>query len=281
MSAFRRGSVRCIDPHGFHRVAWVEWGERDNPRVLVCVHGLTRSGRDFDYLAQGLCAHYRVICPDLAGRGKSDWLVDPRDYHPEQYCWDLVTLLARAGAESVDWVGTSLGGIVGMMLAARPGAPIGRLVLNDVGCAIPTAALERIQSFVGKPVAFPTLEALESAMRSVSPFGDLSPEQWRHLATHVSRQDADGQWRFGYDPGVAANFKAAPVGGIDLRAVWAAVKAPVLVLRGEHSDLLPMEVYSEMLSRPGTEGRVIPGCGHVPPLMDEAQIGLVRDFLLA
>jgi pimeloyl-ACP methyl ester carboxylesterase len=281
MSDFRRGSVRCIDPHGFHRMAWVEWGAPDNPRVLVCVHGLTRSGRDFDHLARALCGHYRVVCPDLAGRGESDWLNDPRDYHPEQYGSDIATLLARAGVESVDWVGTSLGGIVGMLLAARPGTPIGRLVLNDVGCAIPKTALERMRSYVGKPVAFATLDALEAAMQSVSPFGALTPAQWRHLATHVSRQDSDGQWRFRYDPGIAANFNAAPEAGIDLRAVWAAVKAPALVLRGEHSDVLPPEIYDETLARPGTQGRVIPGCGHVPALLDEAQIAFVRDFLLA
>lgn len=280
MSELRRGSVRCIDAHGFHRVAWVEWGDPDNPRTLVCLHGLTRSGRDFDALARALCGHYRVICPDIVGRGESDWLADPRDYHPEQYCADVVSLLARAGAESVDWVGTSLGGIVGMLLAARPGNPIGRLILNDVGCAIPSAALARIRSYVGKPAAFPTLDALEAAMRSVSPFGELTPTQWRQLATHVSRQDADGQWRFRYDPAIASNFNAAPESGIDLRAVWAAVKAPALVLRGEHSDVLPPDIYAETLARPGTEGRVIAGCGHVPALLDEAQIALVRDFLV-
>lgn len=281
MPAFRLGSVRCIDAHGFHRVAWVEWGDPDNPRVLVCLHGLTRSGRDFDALAQSLCDHYRVICPDLAGRGESDWLADPGDYHPEQYGADVVSLLAQAGVEAVDWVGTSLGGIVGMLLAARPGTPIRRLVLNDVGCAIPKAALLRIRSYVGKPVAFPTLDALEAAMRSVSPFGDLTPAQWRHLATHVSRQDRDGHWRFRYDPGIATNFNAVPEAGIDLRAVWAAVQAPALVLRGEYSDVLPQEIYWETLARPGTEGRVIEGCGHVPALLDEVQIALVRNFLVA
>lgn len=281
MSAFRRGSVRCLDAHGFHRTAWVEWGDAGNPRALVCLHGLTRSGRDFDALAEALCGHYRVICPDLPGRGESDWLADPHDYHPEQYAADVVSLLARAGVESVDWVGTSLGGIVGMLLAARPGTPIRRLVLNDVGCAIPASALQRIRSYVGKPAAFPTLDALEAGMRSASPFGELSASQWRHLATHVSRQDPDGQWRFRYDPGIAANFNDAAEAGIDLRAVWAAVEAPALVLRGEHSDVLPPDIFAETLARPGTEGRVVPRCGHAPALLDEAQVALVRDFLVA
>ncbi len=208
-------------PHGFHRMRWVEWGDRDNPRVLVCAHGLTRCGRDFDYLAERMADAYRVVCPDIAGRGRSDWLADKADYGYPVYCADIAAMLAAIGAESVDWVGTSMGGILGMLLAAHPRTPVGKLVLNDVGCVVPKAALERIATYVGRDPAFESLEALEAAMRSVSPFGSLTPAQWGHLAIHVARRDAAGKWRFRYDPGIAAAFKAGPLADVDLRAVLA------------------------------------------------------------
>lgn len=277
----REGSVRCLGPHGFHRLRWVEWGERDNPRVLVCAHGLTRCGRDFDFLAADLADAYRVVCPDTVGRGRSDWLADPSGYGYPVYCSDAATLLAAIGADSVDWVGTSMGGILGMLLAAQPRSPIGKLVLNDVGCEVPKAALERIATYVGRDVSFDSLDALEAAMRTVSPFGTLTAAQWRHLAVHVSRQDEAGRWRFRYDPGIAAPFREGPLADLDLRPAWRAVRGPVLVLRGESSDLLTPDIHAEMLSRPGTEGRVVPGTGHAPMLMDDAQVAVVREFLLA
>lgn len=247
----------------------------------MCLHGLTRSGRDFDTLATALSSDYRVLCPDLAGRGASDWLADGADYTPEQYCADMLRVLESAGLDAVDWVGTSLGGIVGMMLAARPDSPIRRLVLNDVGCVVPRAALERIRGYVGKPLAFSSLERLEGAMRAVSPFGELTPDQWRHLARNVGRQGGDGLWRFHYDPAIAQNFGAGPAVDLDLRPLWLALKGPVLVLRGAESDLLTQPIYDEMLTRPGTSGLEVPRCGHAPALMDDAQVHAVREFLLA
>ena len=281
MSEPRPGAVWCLNPHGQHTTRWVEWGKPDNPRALVCLHGLTRSGRDFDTLATALSGDYRVLCPDLAGRGASDWLSDGADYTPDQYCADMLRVLEAAGVSAVDWVGTSLGGIVGMMLAARPDGPIRRLVLNDVGCAIPRAALERIRMYVGKPVAFASLEHLEAAMRAVSPFGELSPGQWRHLAGNVGRLGDDGLWRFHYDPAIAQNFGAGPAVDLDLRALWQALKGLVLVLRGAESDLLTRPTFDEMLSRPGTSGIEVSRCGHAPALMDAAQVGAVREFLLS
>jgi len=281
MSTMRTGSVRCLDPHGFHRMRWVEWGDRDNPRVLVCVHGLTRCGRDFDYLAGRLSDAYRVVCPDIVGRGRSDWLADKADYGYPVYCADIATLLAALGAEAVDWVGTSMGGILGMLLAAQPRTPVGRLVMNDVGCVVPKIALERIATYVGRDVAFDSLETLQAAMRRVSPFGQLSEAQWRHLAEHVSRREDDGQWRFRYDPGIALPFRAGPLADVDLRPFWNAVRGPVLLVRGEDSDLFTPEIHVEMLRRPGTESLVVPATGHAPMLMDEAQADAVRDFLLA
>jgi len=277
----REGSALCLDPHGFHRMRWTEWGDRDNPRVLVCVHGLTRCGRDFDHLAERMADSYRVVCPDIAGRGRSDWLADKADYGYPVYCADIVTMLAALGAASIDWVGTSMGGILGMLLAAQPRTPVGKLVLNDVGCVVPKASLERIATYVGRDPAFETLEALEAAMRAVSPFGNLAPAQWRHLAIHVARRDDDGRWRFRYDPGIAQPFKAGPLADVDLRPFWKAVRGPVLVVRGAQSDLLTADIHAEMLARPGTEGLVVADAGHAPVLMDDAQVAAVRAFLLA
>jgi pimeloyl-ACP methyl ester carboxylesterase len=260
---------------------WVEWGDRDNPRVLVCAHGLTRCGRDFDYLAERLADAYRVVCPDIAGRGRSDWLADKADYGYPQYCADLAAMLAAIGAESVDWVGTSMGGILGMILAAQPRTPVGKLVMNDVGCVVPRSALERIATYVGRDPAFESLEALEAAMRAVSPFGRLTPAQWGHLAVHVARRDEAGRWRFRYDPGIAIPFKSVSLADVDLRPFWKAVRGPVLVVRGAESDLLTPDIYGEMLQRPGTEGLVVPEAGHAPALMDASQVAAVRAFLLA
>lgn len=281
MTAMRTGSVRCLDSQGFHRMHWVEWGERDNPRVLVCAHGLTRCGRDFDYFARRMAGDYRVVCPDIAGRGRSDWLAQKSDYAYPVYSADIVTMLSALGAESVDWVGTSMGGLLGMLLAARPRTPIGKLVMNDVGSVVPKAALERIATYVGLDPAFGTLEALEAAMRSVSPFGSQTAEQWRHLTVHVSRQDETGKWRFRYDPGIAIPFRAGALADVDLRPVWNAVRGPVLVVRGAQSDLLTAETLAGMLERPGTECLVVPETGHSPMLMDEAQAEAVRAFLVA
>ena len=279
MSPMRESAVRCLDPHGFHWMRYTEWGDPHNPRVLVCVHGLTRSGRDFDDLAERLSDAYRVVCPDVVGRGRSDFLRDPRDYTYPVYNGDMATLMASLHAETVDWVGTSMGGIIGMILAGLPGSPIRKLVLNDVGSFIPRASLERIGRYVGQEPAFPTLDALEAAMRGVSPFGALTDAQWRHLALHVAKEEG-GQWRFRYDPGIGVNFHAQPAADVDLRGFWNAVHGPVLVIRGAQSDLLLPETLEEMRRRPRTEAHVVADTGHCPMLMDDAQVGVVRRFLL-
>jgi pimeloyl-ACP methyl ester carboxylesterase len=259
---------------------YVEWGDERNPRVLVCVHGLTRNGRDFDHLAASLADAYRVVCPDIAGRGRSDWLRDPVDYNYPTYLTDLTTLMAKLGAETFDWVGTSMGGILGMILAGMPGTPLRRLVLNDVGCLVPKASLERIGQYLGKDPPYDSIEALEADIRRVSPFGRLTDENWRHLALHSAKQGDDGRWRFRYDPGIANNFHAAPLADVNLRPYWSQVHGPVLVIRGEHSDLLLAETLEEMKRRPRTEALVIRDTGHCPMLMDDQQVGAVRRFLL-
>jgi pimeloyl-ACP methyl ester carboxylesterase len=276
----REGSVRCLDPHGFHWLRYVEWGDPANPRVLVCVHGLTRNGRDFDYLARALSDAYRVVCPDMPGRGRSDWLRDPVDYNYPVYCNDLTVLMARLGAENVDWLGTSMGGILGMMLASLAGSPVRKLVMNDVGSVIPRAAIERIGMYLGKDPPYDSLDALEADLRAVSPFGELTAEQWRQLAITSAKRGEDGRWRFRYDPGIAQNLNAAPPADIDLRPYWKGVHGPVLVIRGEESDLLLADTLEEMRRRPRTEALVVPRTGHCPMLMNDAQVGAVRRFLL-
>jgi pimeloyl-ACP methyl ester carboxylesterase len=259
---------------------YTEWGDPKNPRVLLCVHGLTRNGRDFDYVGQSLADAYRVICPDVVGRGRSDWLRVPADYSYPVYCGDMATLIASLHAEAVDWLGTSMGGIIGMILSSMPGSPVRKLVMNDVGLMIPKAALDRIGEYVGREPIFDSLEALEGAMRAASPFGELSAEQWRHLSLHVARQDERGAWRFRYDPGIGENFHKAVSTDIDLRPYWSGVRGPVLVIRGEYSDLLRAETLDEMVLRPHTEKLVVPSTGHAPMLMDDFQVGAIRRFLL-
>jgi pimeloyl-ACP methyl ester carboxylesterase len=280
MGEFREAAIRCLDPHGFHWMRYVEWGDPSNHRVLVCVHGLTRNGRDFDHVARALSDAYRVVCPDMPGRGRSDWLRDPADYNYPVYCTDLATLLARLGVETVDWLGTSMGGILGMILASMPGSPVRKLVMNDVGATIPKAAIERIGMYLGKDPPYDSIEGLEAELRRVSPFGELTDEQWRHLAITSAKQDEQGRWRFRYDPGIAANFHAAPPADVDLRPYWNAVHGPVLVIRGEHSDLLTAATLEEMRKRPRTESLVVPRTGHPPMLMDDMQVGVIRRFLL-
>jgi pimeloyl-ACP methyl ester carboxylesterase len=280
MSAMREGQVRCLDPHGFHFMRYTEWGDPANKRVLICVHGLTRNCRDFDYLAERVSDAYRVVCPDVPGRGRSDWLRDPADYAFPVYCASMATLIASLHAETVDWVGTSMGGIIGMFLAATPGSPIRKLVLNDVGSHIPKAPLERIGQYVGMNLSFDSLEALEVAMRSVSPFGNLSAEQWRHLALYVARHDDDGRWRFRYDPAIAKNFNAAPIADVDLSRYWNGFHGPALVVRGANSDLLLADTLEAMCKRPHTERLVVADTGHAPMLMDDHQVAAVRRFLL-
>jgi len=280
MTAMREGSVLCLDPHGFHRMRYTEWGDPHNPRVLVCVHGLTRNGRDFDYLAGRLCDAYRVVCPDVAGRGRSDWLRDPKDYTYSAYLNDMAVLLASLHADTVDWLGTSMGGTFGMLLAALPGSPIRKLVLNDIGSVIPKAALQRISQYVGKEPTFDSLEAFEATMRDFSPFGELTAEQWRHLAINVAKQDEQGRWRARYDPGIAINFNESIAADVDLRSYWNTLHGPVLVIRGADSDLLLPATLEEMCRRPRTETLVVPRTGHAPMLMDDFQVGAVRHFLL-
>ncbi|MCF8178974.1 MAG: alpha/beta hydrolase [Sulfuritalea sp.] len=286
-SSMREGKVKCLSAAGFHHMAYVEWGDAANPKVLICVHGLTRCARDFDFLAQALAENYRVVCPDVVGRGRSDWLRDKSLYALPQYCADMSVLLAKVGAETVDWVGTSMGGLIGMALASQPETPIRRLVLNDVGPVVAGISLARIGEYLGNAPRFDSIEQAEAFIRFVSAtFGNFSDEQWRHLTVHVTRTGADGKIEFAYDPGIALPFREmqAASGGkdIELWPLYDGISCPTLLLRGETSDLLTHEAAVQMSAR-GPHAKLIevPGVGHAPMLMDEAQISPVREFLLA
>jgi pimeloyl-ACP methyl ester carboxylesterase len=269
-----------LSTEGFRRIAYTDWGDPYNSRVVVCVHGLTRNGRDFDSLARALAENYRVICPDVIGRGKSDWLTHKTDYGYPLYVSQMATLIAHIGVDQVDWVGTSMGGLIGMLLASLPGTPIHRLVMNDIGSFIPKAALERLALYVGKDPVFDTIEELEAYVRKISaPFGPLTDPQWRHLASYGSYVDGDGKYRLAYDPAIGEAFKAEPL-DVDLSAAWNAVRCPVLVIRGAESDLLLPETAARMRARAQTDVVEIPGVGHAPMFMERDQIDIVRAFLL-
>jgi pimeloyl-ACP methyl ester carboxylesterase len=283
----REGKVKCLSAAGFHHMAYVEWGDATNPKMLVCVHGLSRCSRDFDFLAQAMAADYRVVCPDVVGRGRSDWLRNKSLYAVPQYCADMATLLAKLGAETVDWVGTSMGGLIGMALACQPETPIRRLVLNDVGPVITGASLERIGTYLGAAPRFDGIEQAEAFVRFVSAsFGNFDDVQWRHLTVHVTRVAADGKVEFAYDPGIAQAFREmqAATGGkdVELWPLYDGIACPTLLLRGVASDLLTHEAALEM-GRRGPRARLVevPGVGHAPMLMDAGQVAPVREFLLA
>lgn len=282
MNEPRLRTVLCFRPEGFRRMAYWEWGSPHNKNVAVCVHGLTRNGRDFDWIANALSDRYRVLCPDVLGRGRSDWLDDPQGYTYAAYLADMATLIARSGAEEVDWIGTSMGGIIGMMLAASANAPIRRLVVNDVGPVIPKIFVERILEYVGQDPVFPNQDAAEQYLRQVlAPFGNLTDEQWRHLVQHGVRLREDGQLALAYDPRIVEPIRAQPPQDVEMWAIWDLITCPVLVLRGEQSDLLLPETVGQMRHRgPGCEVEEFEGVGHAPALMDAEQIHTVNTWLL-
>jgi pimeloyl-ACP methyl ester carboxylesterase len=284
----RLDHVQCLDNRALHRMAYWEWGDAANPRVLVCVHGLTRQGRDFDTLARALCGSYRVVCPDVVGRGVSDRLADPMGYTVPQYVADMVTLLARLDAQSVDWVGTSMGGLIGLGVAALDGSPLRRLVLNDVGPTIEPESLQRIGTYLGVPMRWRTLDEAADAMQVLSHgFGPHTREQWLALSAPQLRTDADGWLVPRYDPAIAAPFKAvtpeiAQAGEAMLWQAWDRLRIPTLLLRGKDSDLLSHATALAMCQR-GPRARLVEfdGVGHAPTLVPDRQVAAVREFLLS
>jgi pimeloyl-ACP methyl ester carboxylesterase len=276
-------------------MAYKEWGDPANPKVLVCVHGVTRVAGDFDALAAAMSDRYRVVCPDVVGRGRSDRLRDPGHYVVPQYVADMVTLIARVTAncaannadEAVHWVGTSMGGLIGMVLASFDNSPIRRLVLNDIGPVLDRAAMARIGEYIGQDLRFSSFEEGARFVKDVSSsFGPHSDDEWRKLASDVLVQTPGGDWVRHYDLGLAQPFAAITPERAeqDQAALWAAfdaIRCPTLLIRGELSDLLSRATAEEMTRR-GPKPRLseIPGVGHAPTLMHAPQVAIVRDFLL-
>ena len=276
----RERQLLGLSPHGFHRVVYYEWGVSDNPSVVVCVHGVGRNARDFDVLAEVLSSTHRVLAVDMPGRGKSDWLRDPNDYVFPVYLSTLTALVARSGAQTVSWIGTSMGGLLGIAMAAQPDSPVARLVINDVGTVIEPTALARIAEYFGKDPTFATFAEIERYIREISaPFGPLTDAQWAYLTETNVRQRPDGRWGLAYDPGIAVPFRqqAAPAA---LWNLWDAIKCPTLILRGAQSDLLLESTAREMAVR-GPRPRLIEfaGIGHAPMLLTPEQYDPVVAFL--
>jgi len=284
-------SVQCFSLSGLHQMAYKEWGEADNPNVLVCVHGVTRVSDDFDNLARALCKDYRVICPDVVGRGRSGKLRNPQLYRIPQYVSDMVTLLARVLAngerQTVDWVGTSMGGLIGMGLASLPDSPVAKLVLNDIGPTLDAVAVQRIGDYIGQEVRFPTFEIGAKFVRDVSTtFGEHTDAEWHKLAADVLRQEKEGYWVRHYDMGLALPFQSVTPESAksDEAMLWAAydaIKCPTLLVRGANSDLLSRETALSMTQR-GPKAKLIeiPGVGHAPTFLHDDQIAIAKDFLL-
>ncbi|MCS6764030.1 MAG: alpha/beta fold hydrolase [Candidatus Protistobacter heckmanni] len=267
-------------------MAYYECGDPANPRVLVCVHGLTRSGPDFDVLAQALQGDYRVVCPDVVGRGASDWLAQPLGYGVPQYVADMVTLLARLDVEKVNWFGTSMGGLIGMTLEGLKGAPIGRMLINDVGPRLDLEGLARIGSYVGKAPEFASrAEGLAYLVSRAESFGKHTPEQWEAINTPLLKE-RNGKWVVHYDPAIAAPFahitsELAAAGEAALWKSWESIQDRMLIARGANSDLLSAATAAEMIKRGREVSMVeIADTGHTPTFVQPGQEAIASDFFL-
>ena len=285
MTEPRLHHVPCLRGQALHRMAYWEWGDPANPKVVVCVHGLSRQGRDFDALAADLATDWRVVCPDVLGRGRSDWLPDAAGYAIPAYVGDMVTLVARLGVEQVDWVGTSMGGLIGLVLAGLPGNPVRRLVLNDVGPVIEPASLVRIGSYLGQPAHWRTVEEAADALWAISSsFGPHSREQWLALTRPQLVADGGG-FKSHYDPAIAVPLRAAAPEAAAIGEAWLwqtydRITCPTLLLRGAQSDLLSPATAQAMAQRgPRAHLHELTGVGHAPTLVQADQRAVVRAFL--
>ncbi len=281
-------SVQCISPDGLHKMAFKEWGDADNPNVLVCVHGLTRVSDDFDVLARALSDKFRVICPDVVGRGRSGWLRNSQNYQIQQYVADMVTLFARLQAEQISWLGTSMGGMIGMAIASLKENPIQKLILNDIGPNLNVTALTRISQYVSQPMRFTTFDEASHYIRSISQtFGEHTEEEWHKICSDVLRKDKDGMWIRHYDLNLgmamqAINPDLAQAMQVMMWAAYDSISCPTLVLRGAESDLLLADTAIQMTNR-GPRAKLVEfeNVGHAPTLVHDDQIAPIKDFLLA
>jgi len=279
----RQDHILCLNPQGFHKTAYIEWGDPNSSRALICVHGLTRNSRDFDFLAKSLSGTgtYRVVCPDLVGRGNSDYFGVPALYNFPQYLSDMATLLARLNVQEVHWLGTSLGGVIGMMLAAQPHSPIKSLILNDIGMILPSTALQRLKTYARNAHSFINFEEAKKYFQTVlAPFGRLESEKWDHITEHGTREDEKGHFSLSYDPAIGQIYPHFGTLSVHLEAYWQSIRCPILILRGEESDFLLPEIVAKMLYfKPHAKIVTIPDCGHAPSLMTEEQIQIVENWL--
>jgi pimeloyl-ACP methyl ester carboxylesterase len=286
--------VPCADTHGPRRMAYWQWGAADAAHTVVCVHGLSRQGRDFDVLAQALVARspqpIRVVCPDVAGRGHSDWLQDPAAYGVPTYVADMFALLAHLKPGTLDWVGTSMGGLIGLAVTAHApamGLAVRKLVLNDVGPVIEWSSLQRIGTYLGRSVSFANLQQAADAMWAISSsFGPHTQAQWLELSRHMVKTLPDGTVGLHYDPAIAIPFRAvtqklAAAGQAQLWQMYDSITADTLLLRGAESDLLSPETAQAMTQR-GPQAHLVEfaGVGHAPTLIAQDQQDAVTSFLL-
>jgi pimeloyl-ACP methyl ester carboxylesterase len=268
-------------------MVYKDWGDIDNPNVLLCAHGITRVSDDFDVLAQHLSSRFRIICPDIVGRGRSDWLRIAQYYQVPQYVSDMVTLIARVNAQQLSFLGTSMGGLIGMGLASLPSNPIKKLIINDIGPVLNVTALGRIGQYMGEPVRFATFEEADEYIQSISqPFGEHTEEQWRKLSKDVLCQDKDGMWTRNYD--LKISEAAQPLSPSEADAfeaiLWKAydsIRCPTLLLRGAQSDLLRRDTAQAMTQR-GPKPTLVEfeNVGHAPTLVHDDQIAVIEKFLV-
>lgn len=280
-------AVYTVNSSGPLKMIYSEWGA-ENDNLIICIHGLTGNGQDFNAIAPKLAGDgYRVIAPDLPGRGRSGFADNPEDYRYRQYLEDIGYLLAHLGVieeRSIDWLGVSLGGLLGFRLAAQPASPIRRMVVNDIGPHVPEADLNFIKKVLAKDYAFENFDEFTKAIKALREpsYGKLDDKQWRAMAQTISRKLPDGRYTFAFDPAIREMFDKEPIGEKPLWPFWDAMDQPTLVLRGETSTIFPPDVAQEMTTRgPGDKMtlKVIKGCGHVPPLVTDDQIDIIRDWL--
>jgi pimeloyl-ACP methyl ester carboxylesterase len=265
-----------------HLLRWTEWGNPTNTRILICAHGLSRNSRDFDYLAQALVDRYRVICPDYPGRGRSEWLANSAFYTNAQYLQDTLQLIEVLEYEQLDWVGTSMGGLIGIELASLPGNPITRMVVNDVGACIPGEALTQISEYLRVHPVFTTLHQAEVYFRTVyAGFGPLADEHYRHFVENGTRPTDSGEgYILNYDPAIIDQFTSTVFSDIELWHLWDRVTIPMLIIRGQNSGLLLAETVEQMKHRhPGAESVEFANCAHAPSLMEQDQIDVICRWL--
>lgn len=285
-------NIKGLSLEGYHKVAYREYGDNKGDNVFITVHGLTRNGSDFHFLAKDLEKEYCVISPDVVGRGDSGRFKNPALYNYAQYLQDMTALIASTGASSVDWLGTSMGGLFGIIMAAQPNTPIRRLILNDIGPFVPKAAVDRIKEYATKELIMKDMDEVVKTLHTLyAPFGIEGKEHWDFVIENSVVQKDDGTYTLAYDPNATPAIADRPdeeyrLSGLDEEGnvifwhFWDQIKCPVLVVNGRQSDILPAHVVAEMRRRgPEFEHYIVDGCGHAPALMAEDQIATIHNWL--